>query len=142
MTSDQKINPSVGAVVFKGSDVLLIKRGKAPLKGHWSIPGGKVEFGEPLEQALIREVREETGVEIKILGLIDVFESLPTSTINKHYLMVDYVAEWVSGEVAAGDDADEAEFVSFPEALSRLAWDQTRRALQQARKARQRALEA
>ena len=147
MTKNRLIKPTVGAVVFKGNDVLLIKRGKPPLKGHWSIPGGKVEYGERLEAAIAREVREETGVEIKLIGLIDVFESLPISegpnmkgherASETHYIMIDYVAEWVSGKVVAGDDAEAAEFMSFAKALSCLAWDKTRTAVQQARAARE-----
>ena len=142
MGNTNSIRPSVGAVIFKGSEVLLIKRGRPPLKNHWSIPGGKLEFGEKVEEALVREVREETGVEINVIGLIDVFESLPQREGDSHYLMIDYVAEWVSGEPVPGDDAEEAEFLSFPEALSRLAWDQTRTALQQAKLALKKAKEA
>ncbi len=129
---------ATGAVVFRGSDVLVIQRGKAPYKGHWSIPGGKVEYGEPIEEALKREVLEETGVEINILGLIDVYEALPTVHSDTHYVMADYVCEWVSGEAVPADDAEEAEFVPFSEAISRLAWDQTRKALTMAKTARAR----
>lgn len=135
MGKTRLIKASVGAVIFKGTEVLLIKRGHAPLKGHWSIPGGKIEYGEGLEEALRREIREETGVEISPIGLIDVYESLPTQEGEPHYLMVDYVCRWVSGTVKAGDDADEAVFLPFSEALSRLAWDKTRTALQQAKSA-------
>ena len=124
---------SVGAVIFRGMDVLLIKRAKPPYQGHWSIPGGKVEHGESLMAALKREILEETGVMIRPIGLIDIFEALPRSPKDRHFIMVDYVAEWTSGEVEAGDDAVEAGFFPYDEALSRLAWDQTRTALQQAR---------
>ena len=133
---------SVGAVIFRGAEVLLIKRAKPPFKGHWSIPGGKVDYGESLETALAREVGEETGVEIRVLGLINAFESLPDGAglepPEPHFVMLDYVADWVHGEPQAGDDAEEAEFMPFDEALSRLAWDQTRLALQQAKAARNR----
>ena len=139
---------AVGAVIFRGDDVLLIKRGKAPHKGQWSIPGGKVERGESLATALAREVLEETGVTINILGLIEVFEALPPAQksktkknqVAKHYVMVDYVCDWVSGDVVAGDDAKSAKFVPYPEAIERLAWDETRRALAMARDARAKAL--
>lgn len=133
MKQDARIYCAVGAVVFRGADVLLVRRGRPPLQGHWSIPGGKIGYGELLEEAVCREVREETGVEIEIAGLIDVFEALPEKDGDGHYVLIDFVARWVSGEVRAADDADEAEFVPFPEALSRLAWDKTRTALQQAR---------
>ncbi|WP_375206561.1 NUDIX hydrolase [Hyphococcus sp.] len=123
---------SVGAVVFRGEEVLVIRRGREPLKGQWSIPGGKVDYGERLHDAVAREVREETGIEIKVLGLLDVFESLPEAEGAPHYVMVDFVAEWVSGEPRPDDDADAAEFVPFAEAEARIAWDTTRRAMARA----------
>ena len=137
--SDQQSTPaargpivklSVGAVVFRGDEVLVIRRAKPPLQNAWSIPGGKVEYGESLHDAVRREVREETGVEIDIIDLIDVFESLPSENGgDHHYVMVDYVADWSTGEPTAGDDAAAAEFVSICEAQERLSWDETRRAL-------------
>jgi len=129
------IKAGVGAVVFRGEEVLLIRRGKAPFKGLWSIPGGGIEFGERLLDALRREVREETACEIDILGLIDIFEAIPaneTGDPEAHYLMIDYVARWRSGEPVAGDDAVEAIFTPYPDAMKRLEWDKTRRALERA----------
>jgi len=127
---------SVGAVVWRGDDVLLIRRGRAPFEGQWSIPGGKVEYGETLEDALVREVREETGVEIALAGLVGVYQSIEPET---HFVMVDYAAGWVSGEPRAADDALEACFVPFDEALERIAWDTTRTALRDAARLRGRA---
>lgn len=124
---------SVGAVVFRGDEILLIRRGKPPFEGHWSIPGGKVEFGEALQDAIIREVHEETGVTFAISGIIDAFQSLPSiNGTDSHYVMIDYFGEWVSGEPVAGDDAIAAEFVSQQEAIDRLSWDETRRAVSMA----------
>ncbi len=134
-----QVRIGVGAVVFRGHDLLLIKRGKPPFLGKWSIPGGGLEYGERLEDAALREVREETGCEARIVGLIDVFEALPQiddKASFPHTVMVDYIAEWVSGEPRAGDDAADAEFVPLIEALSRVSWDQTRRALELAVKIR------
>ncbi|GJL91090.1 NUDIX hydrolase [Hyphococcus sp.] len=128
----EQIRIGVGAVVFRGDDVLLIKRGKTPFKGQWSIPGGGLEYGERLKDAVIREVREETGIEIRVLGLLDAFDGLPAETGHPHVVMIDYVADWVSGDPVAGDDAAEAEFVSLEEAKSRLAWDVTRQAVARA----------
>ncbi len=125
----EHIRIGVGAVVFRGEEVLLVRRGKEPFKGQWSIPGGGLEHGERLTDAVIREVREETGVEAKIVGLLDAFDGLPAETGHPHIVMIDYVAEWVSGEPVAGDDAAEAEFVSLAEAEARLSWDVTRRAV-------------
>ncbi|MEZ5896609.1 MAG: NUDIX hydrolase [Parvularculaceae bacterium] len=132
----------VGAVVFRGDEVLTIRRGKAPLAGHWSIPGGRVKFGEPLETAVRREVLEETGVSIRITGLIGVFEALPGEQFDEHYVLVDYAAQWTHGEPVAGDDADAAEFTSIDEALRRFSWDQTRLALAKALADRKTALKA
>lgn len=130
-----QISVGVGAVVFRGEDVLIVRRGKPPFMGRWSIPGGGLHYREALEDAVRREVREETGVEIDLIGLIDVFEALPSDAqgdFSDHYLMIDYAAEWRSGEPAAGDDAAEAEFVPLEEALARLSWDKTRDAVRRA----------
>ncbi|MEM9169077.1 MAG: NUDIX hydrolase [Pseudomonadota bacterium] len=129
------VRVSVGAVVFRGDEVLLIKRGKPPFLGAWSIPGGKVEHDERLHDAVAREVREETGVEMALIGLIDVFETTPSARgdgTDYHMVMVDYAARWVAGEPVAADDASAAEFVAVDVALDRLSWDETRRALQMA----------
>ena len=135
--NESKIKVGVGAVVFRGDDVLVIKRGKPPFEGKWSIPGGGLHFNERLEDAARREVAEETAIEIRIGGLIDVFEAVPSETgYDGHVVMVDYWAEWVSGEPLAGDDAVEAEFVSFETALSRVSWDETRTAIASASKLR------
>jgi 8-oxo-dGTP diphosphatase len=130
-----KISIGVGAVVFRGEEVLVIKRGKPPFLDQWSIPGGGLHYGERLLDAVAREVREETGVEISILGLLDVFEAPPFEAdgeILNHTLLIDYIADWVSGEVVAGDDAAAAEFVSFEEAQQRLSWNVTRQAVARA----------
>lgn len=135
MTAKESITVGVGAVVFRGDDVLVIKRGKPPFEGHWSIPGGGVDHGESLRDAVHREVREETGLEIEIISLIDVFEAMPgdvAGEFHRHTILIDYVAEWVSGEPAAGDDAAEAEFVPLETAVSRLSWDLTRQAVRRA----------
>ena len=115
--------------------MLLIKRGKPPFKGNWSIPGGGVEYGETVKEAVLREVREETALEVNILGLLDVFDGLPSDgdgEFTRHVVMIDYICEWVSGEPVAGDDASEAEFFPLEEALARLSWDTTRGALNRA----------
>lgn len=133
------IGVGVGAVVFRGDDVLIIKRGKAPFIGQWSIPGGGLQEGERLEAAVLREVREETSVEIRLLGLIGVFEALPEmrggEEFVRHTLMIDYAAEWVRGEPVAGDDAAAA-FAPIGEALARVSWDLTRTAIAGALKLR------
>ena len=95
-------------VCLRGTDVLLIKRGKPPLQGAWSLPGGRVEGGERLEAAAMRELVEETGVEGALLGLGEVGDGLFGP--DTHYVLIDYAARWRSGEPRAGDDAAEAAF--------------------------------
>lgn len=132
--TDQRPIVAVGGVVLKGDQVLLIQRGRPPLRKHWSIPGGKIEYGEDIKTALIREIEEETGVTCEPIGLIDAFEALPKKPGEPHYVMIDYACRYISGEVVPGDDAMDAEWLSLPEALSRVAWDETRRAVQGALK--------
>jgi 8-oxo-dGTP diphosphatase len=135
MDESETIKVGVGAVVFRDAEVLLIKRGKAPFKGQWSIPGGGLDYGEAVRDGLVREIREETGVEVKILSLLDVFEALPCDKgedFSQHVVLIDYVCEWEAGEPVAGDDAVEAEFVPVETALERLSWDKTREAVRRA----------
>ncbi|HNS86312.1 MAG TPA: NUDIX hydrolase [Parvularculaceae bacterium] len=132
-----KMKIGVGAVVFRGDEVLIIRRGKPPFEGKWSIPGGALHHGERLMDAARREVMEETALEIRIGGLIGAFEALPEMTEGAaHIVLIDYWAEWVAGEPVAGDDAAAAEFVSYEEALSRVSWDETRIAIASALKLR------
>jgi len=118
--------PAVGVVCFRGDEVLLIRRGRPPRAGQWSLPGGRIEPGERAVDAALRELREETGVEADILGLIEVVDGLFP---DHHYVLIDYAARWVSGDPVAGDDAAEAAFVPIQEALARVDWSETRRIL-------------
>lgn len=133
-----QIRIGVGAVVFRGSEVLVIRRGKPPFLGRWSIPGGGLHYSERLEDAARREVMEETGLSIRIGGLIGVFEAVPDGgpDFDRHVVMIDYWAEWEVGEPVAGDDAAAAEFAPIEEALTRVSWDETRRAIAEALKLR------
>ena len=125
--------PAVGVACLRGREVLLIRRGNPPLAGQWSLPGGRIEWGERVADAAIRELREETGVEAELAGLIDVidgvFTSRETGEVTRHYMLVDYAARWISGERRAGDDAADAAF--FPlDALNSLdLWDETLRVI-------------
>lgn len=130
--------PAVGIVCFRGADVLLIRRGSPPRIGEWSLPGGRIEWGEPAAAAALRELHEETGVEAILVGLVDVvdgiFRSRSDGTVWAHYVLTDYAARWVAGEPRAGDDAADARFFA-PEALADLElWDETRRVIDAARR--------
>ena len=126
----------VGAVVFRDDRVLLIKRGKPPRMGDWSLPGGMQEIGETVFEAAAREVREETGVMISDIALIDVVDSITRdddARVQFHYTLVDVVAKWRSGEPAGGSDAMHAEFMSFDEVSKIVLWRETHRIIAKAR---------
>jgi 8-oxo-dGTP diphosphatase len=112
--------------------VLLIRRGTAPRLGEWSLPGGRVEFGEALEAAALRELREETGVEAEIVELLAVVNGV-FPEIGRHYVLIDYLARWVSGEPRGGDDAAEARFFPVEEAIALVDWSETKRVIALAR---------
>ena len=97
----------VGVVIFRGDQVLLAQRGRSPGEVFWSIPGGAQEIDETVREAGLREVWEETGLEVEILGLIDVVDSISRDEegrVKFHYTLVDFFAEWRNGEAVAGDD--------------------------------------
>ena len=105
----------VGAVVIKDEKVLLVKRGGPPSEGLWAIPGGRLKFGETLQQAAEREILEETGIVIRAANPIFIFDVLDKDEhgdIRYHYVIVDLAAEYVSGEVNASDDAVDARWLS------------------------------
>jgi len=127
--------PCVGVVCLRGDAVLLIRRGTPPRQGEWSLPGGRIEPGERAVDAALRELREETGVEGRITGLVDVVDGLFPEA-GRHYVLIDYAAEWVSGEPAAGDDALEARFVALEQVGTLIDWAETRRVIRLAADAR------
>ena len=109
---------AVGAVVFKEECVLLVRRGQAPAKDLWAIPGGSVEIGETLQKAAEREILEETGIQIRALKPIYTFDVIDRDAAGKvrfHYVIVDLAADYVMGEPVPGDDALEARWVSARE---------------------------
>ncbi|MDG2521077.1 NUDIX hydrolase [Caulobacter segnis] len=126
---------TAGVVCFRGDDVLLIKRGKPPRLGQWSIPGGRIEWGEAAIAAARRELMEETGVEAEILALVDVVDGVfvgDDGEVQRHYVMIDYAARWTSGEPVAGDDAADARFVPMSEVDAVVEWQETRRVIHEA----------
>ncbi len=116
-------------VCLRGDSVLLIRRGAPPREGQWSIPGGRIEAGETAAAAALRELREETGVEAELLGLVDVVDYIAP---ERHYVLIDYAARWVSGEPVAGDDAADARFVPLDDVRELGLWDETVRVILQA----------
>ena len=118
----------VGGVVVWDGRVLLVRRAKPPLEGRWSIPGGTVELGETLEQALVREMAEETGLEVEPLEVLTVFDRIERegAEVAFHHVIVDYLCRRVSGEARAASDALEVAWATADE-LGR--YDLTEKAL-------------
>jgi 8-oxo-dGTP diphosphatase len=134
MSEDQRAETiilGVGAVVWnERSEVLLVRRSKPPRQNEWSLPGGKVEFGESVRAAVAREVREETGLAIEIVGLVDVAELIldpVAGAAGKHFVLLDFCARALPGDVAAATDAAEARWFSLAEIEALLLWSETRR---------------
>lgn len=131
------VSPCVGIACFRDHEVLLIRRGTPPLAGQWSLPGGRIEFGEAAEAAALRELREETGVVARLAGLAAVVDAIFTSRRSgataRHYLLADYAAVWVSGEPVAGDDAALAQFVPVSRLSGLGLWQETMRVIDLAR---------
>ena len=131
MSAPERIpQPCAGVVCLRGGEVLLIRRGKPPRQGEWSLPGGRIEWGETAAKAALRELLEETGVTAELLGLLDVVDGLfpaADGDVERHYLLVDYAARWTAGEPVGGDDALEARFWPAAEAMALVQWSETRR---------------
>ena len=128
---------AVGIVCFRNDNVLLVKRSRPPIA--WSIPGGGQELGETTREAALRELREETGVAARLLGLVDVVDAVRKDGEGKvryHYTLVDFAAEWVSGEPVADDDVSEAEWMPLTEVERLGMWSETVRVIREAERLR------
>jgi ADP-ribose pyrophosphatase YjhB (NUDIX family) len=107
----------VGAVIVEAGRVLLVQRGAEPLKGHWSLPGGLVELGEELANAVAREVREETGLVVEPLEPIELLDRIyrEDERVRYHYVIADYLCRVTGGELLAASDADAVRWVEREE---------------------------
>jgi 8-oxo-dGTP diphosphatase len=108
--------PGVAGIVVREKELLLVQRGREPAKGKWGIPGGVVEVGETIEEALVREVREETGCECTPLKHLATFDSIRRDNdgrVHWHYILFEYLCRYISGDPHAADDASEARWVRF-----------------------------
>lgn len=125
---------AVGVVCLRGEDVLLVRRAKAPLEGRWSLPGGRIDWGEAASAAALRELKEETGCEADLIGLVDVVDAiLGDPSPWGHYVLIDYAARWRAGEPEAGDDAAEARFFTPDQVADLQLWVETLRVIAAAR---------
>jgi len=107
----------VGAVVVERSRVLLVRRGQEPLKGKWSLPGGLLELGESIRDGVIREVREETGLAVEPVELVELLDRIhrENDRVRYHYVIADYLCRVVGGSLRAASDADEVRWVERAE---------------------------
>ena|SRR5690349_18219092 len=119
MPDDRRLYPErpivgVGAVVLDGGKVVLIRRRFEPLKGQWSLPGGTLEVGETLEAGVARELREETGLDVEVGPVVEVFDRIMLDEAHRvryHFVLIDYLCWPVGGRLQAGSDVDDAVLV-------------------------------
>jgi len=109
----------VSAAIFRDGKVLLVRRARSPAKGFYSLPGGRVEFGETLHAALHREVMEETALKIEIAGLAGWREVVPTAAGGGHYVIMSFAARWSAGEPHLNEELDDYRWLA-PDALGDL----------------------
>jgi 8-oxo-dGTP diphosphatase len=111
---------AVSAAIFRDGRVLIVRRARPPADGLYTLPGGGVELGETLEQAVLREVREETGLAIAPLGLVGYREAIArdaTGRIERHFVILPFAARWIEGEIALSEELAEADWLN-PDALA------------------------
>lgn len=132
----------VGVVIWRDGKILLAKRGRPPRRGEWSIPGGAQTIGETVAETAVREAMEETGLIVRPAELISVEDAVTRDAAGRvlyHYTIVEIAADWIDGEAAAADDADDVRWVSPDEADALLALsdaDAARRVVQRAARLR------
>lgn len=139
METDSRQNPErpivgVGVVVWRGDRFLLVRRGKDPNKGQWSIPGGAQQLGETVYAAAAREVREETGLAVEVCGLVDVVDGImrdDEGEVLYHYTLVDVLAESPEGEPIAADDAAAVSWFELEDLHTLGLWSETERIIRE-----------
>ena len=123
----------IGALIFHGSRILLVKRGKDPLKGYWSLPGGVLETGETLKDGIRREVREETGLHVDPYEVAEIFERIMRDGEGRaeyHYVLIDYLCRMESGIPQPADDASAVEWVEVARLGERLLTEGTKEVIE------------
>jgi ADP-ribose pyrophosphatase YjhB (NUDIX family) len=114
MSPRPKPELAVSAAIFRDGNVLLVRRAGAPAKGLWTLPGGRVEVGETLVEAVRREVREETGLTIDVIDLAGYRESILPDAVGdrgRHFVILPFAARWVAGEVTLNDELDDSRWM-------------------------------
>ena len=127
----------VGVVILDADKVLLIKRGKPPRAGSWSLPGGAQKSGETLKEAALREIYEETNLKVEIIGLIDIVDSIrrdKKGDTEYHYTLIDFAARVTGGALRAGDDAIDSHWFTLQETKELDIWSETKRIIRMATK--------
>jgi ADP-ribose pyrophosphatase YjhB (NUDIX family) len=127
----------IGVVVLRPGEVLLVRRGKPPNIGSWSLPGGAQEIGERAEEAARRELLEETALAVDELHLVANVDSItrdPDGRVRYHYTIIDFAARWAAGEPAAGGDVSEARWVGLDELGPYALWSEAHRVIGIARR--------
>ena len=142
-TDDAVITPpkwpkaAASAVIFRDGDVLLVERGKPPVSGVWSLPGGHIEPGESARDAAQREILEETGVSVELLGLADVHDVIikdRSGALTAHYLLAVFYGRWLAGEPEAATDCRDARFVALEDVGNFTLTDGAQRIIEAARR--------
>lgn len=126
----------IGIIVLKGDAVLLVRRGKPPNVGSWTLPGGAQELGETMEQAARRELAEETGVVVGPLQLAAAVDNIrpdQNGRVQFHYTIIDYAGPWLSGDPVAGSDVSEAAWAPFARLEEYALWSEAYRVIDLAR---------
>ncbi len=126
---------AASAAIFRGDSVLLVERGKPPVSGVWSLPGGHIEPGEPARDAALRELAEETGIRVELLGLADVHDVIirdEAGALGAHFLLAVFYGRWLAGEPIAATDCRDARFVPLTEIAAYSLTDGAQRIIEKA----------